>query len=156
MKSPLKLPNPLGERLEIGISPLLEAGEEGLGPTPAEVLRIFLKNESVHRIVGELDKSRMTATMFGIGTTELFVIFIILLVVFGPKQLPKLARSLGRALNDFKDASRELKDNLMEETREFKSEIENVKGEIDQQVRSIKTVSTADKKSEKEKSKETS
>jgi hypothetical protein len=43
MKSPLKLPNPLGLSGEIGISPDLEAGEEGLGPTPAEVLQKLSK-----------------------------------------------------------------------------------------------------------------
>jgi hypothetical protein len=43
MKSPLKLPNPLGWRGEIGISPDLEAGAEGLGPTPAEVLQEYKK-----------------------------------------------------------------------------------------------------------------
>lgn len=40
--------------------------------------------------------------MFGIGTQEMVVFLIIVLIIFGPKQLPKLANSIGRAMRDFK------------------------------------------------------
>jgi sec-independent protein translocase protein TatB len=99
------------------------------------------------------DHSSDSLFMFGIGTTEFFVIFVIVLIVLGPKQLPKLARSLGRALNEFKDASRELKANLMEETKELKTEIDGVKGEIGKQLKSLKAKGQAVPKSEKEKPK---
>lgn len=42
--------------------------------------------------------------MFGrIGTTELLVIFAIVMVVFGPKQLPKLGKTFGKTIKSFKD-----------------------------------------------------
>lgn len=42
--------------------------------------------------------------MFGkIGTQELLVIFAIVLVVFGPKQLPKLGKTFGKTIKSFKD-----------------------------------------------------
>jgi Tat protein translocase TatB subunit len=47
--------------------------------------------------------------MFGIGMTELMVIFVIGLVVLGPKRLPELARSLGRSLGEFRRASNEVR-----------------------------------------------
>ncbi len=50
--------------------------------------------------------------MFGIGMPELLIIMAIALIVIGPKKLPDLAKSLGRALNEFKKATREFKDSM--------------------------------------------
>ena len=46
--------------------------------------------------------------MFGIGTTELLVILVVALIVVGPKQLPKIARTLGKAMGEFKRVSTDL------------------------------------------------
>lgn len=56
--------------------------------------------------------------MFGsIGMPELIIIFVIALIVFGPRKLPELGRSLGRSLAEFKKASNELRSTLEEEIR---------------------------------------
>ena len=63
--------------------------------------------------------------MFNLGMPELIVIFIVALLVFGPKKLPELGKSLGRAINEFKHASQEFKDHLESEvgTSEIKEEL---------------------------------
>jgi TatA/E family protein of Tat protein translocase len=56
--------------------------------------------------------------MFGsIGMPELIIIFVIALIVFGPRKLPELGRSLGRSLAEFKRASNELRNTLEDEIR---------------------------------------
>lgn len=50
--------------------------------------------------------------MFGLSGTEIAVILLIALIVFGPKQLPKLAHRLGRTLRELRQASQELKSGL--------------------------------------------
>src|SRR5262245_729520 len=61
---------------------------------------------------------RKQDAMFGsIGMPELIIIFVIALVIFGPRKLPELGRSLGRSLSEFKKASNELKGTLEEEIR---------------------------------------
>jgi Tat protein translocase TatB subunit len=52
--------------------------------------------------------------MFGIGMTELLVIFVIGLLVLGPKKLPGLARSLGRSLAEFRRASNDIRREFMD------------------------------------------
>ena len=42
--------------------------------------------------------------MFNLGTGELLIIFLVILILFGAKRLPELARGLGKGINEFKDA----------------------------------------------------
>jgi len=60
--------------------------------------------------------------MFGIGMTELMVIFVIGLVVLGPKRLPELARSLGRSMAEFRRASNDMRREFMAVSDEVKIE----------------------------------
>jgi TatA/E family protein of Tat protein translocase len=50
--------------------------------------------------------------MFNIGPLELIVVFIVALIVIGPKKMPDLARALGRAIGEFKKATRDLQSSL--------------------------------------------
>src|SRR5580692_9044321 len=61
-----------------------------------------------------------------IGMPELIIIFVIALIIFGPRKLPELGRSLGKSLAEFKKASNELRSTLEEEIRveEQKAKVE--------------------------------
>ncbi len=53
-----------------------------------------------------------------LGMPELIVIFVIALIIFGPRKLPELGRSLGRGIAEFKRATSELQSSLEEEIRQ--------------------------------------
>ena len=60
--------------------------------------------------------------MGSIGVPEMIIIFIVALIVFGPKKLPELGKSLGKGLSEFRRASNELKSTIEEEVRSIETE----------------------------------
>ncbi len=67
--------------------------------------------------------------MFGsIGPGELILIFVIALLVFGPKKLPEVGRTVGKALREFKKASEDIKGRIEEEIEA--SEIKDIRKDI--------------------------
>ena len=72
--------------------------------------------------------------MFGsLGVPELMMIFVVALLLFGPKNLPKIGRTLGRALGEFRRASNDFKRTIEEEVAA--SEIRDVRRELDEAAR---------------------
>ena len=75
--------------------------------------------------------------MFGIGMPEMLLILAVALIVIGPKKLPDLAKSLGRALGEFKRATADLKNSIESETQigevknAFKDLNQDIKGTLD-------------------------
>lgn len=72
--------------------------------------------------------------MFGsIGMPELIIILVIALIIFGPRKLPELGKSLGRSLNEFKKASTDLQNTLEQEIKieEQKETAAKAKAEVD-------------------------
>ena len=62
--------------------------------------------------------------IFGIGLPEMLLIMVIALIVFGPGKLPEIGAALGRAVADFRRASRELTSDLTESMSETRAEVE--------------------------------
>jgi Tat protein translocase TatB subunit len=74
--------------------------------------------------------------MFGIGMPELLIIFVIALIVIGPKKLPDLARALGKGMAEFRKATSEIKANLdmEDEVRGMEEELaDSVSGAIEEE-----------------------
>ena len=72
-----------------------------------------------------------------IGFTELIAIFAIALLIFGPKKLPEVGRSIGKALREFRRTSDEIKEKLEEEIqaddfKEIKNDFKEIKTEINE------------------------
>jgi Tat protein translocase TatB subunit len=69
--------------------------------------------------------------MFGIGLPELIVIMVVALLVVGPSKLPELARSLGKAFNEFRRMADEVKETIEEEViKEEEKKEEEIKEDV--------------------------
>lgn len=76
--------------------------------------------------------------MFGsIGTEELILIFIVALLVFGPKKLPEIGRQVGKAIREFKKTSDEIKSRIEEEIEA--SEIKDIRKDLQTGVDNLKS-----------------
>lgn len=65
--------------------------------------------------------------MLTVGTQEMVFIFLLALVLFGPKKLPEIARTVGKAINEFRRASNELKATFDREMSSLESESRELK-----------------------------
>lgn len=74
-----------------------------------------------------------------VGVQEMIIIFIVALVVFGPKKLPELGKTVGKALTEFRRARDELKYTFDREMQAIDRETSSVKDEIQKHVDEINT-----------------
>jgi sec-independent protein translocase protein TatA len=61
--------------------------------------------------------------VFGIGLPEMALIFILALLIFGPKKLPEIGRSLGKAIRGFQDASKEFESEFKREAEQLEKAV---------------------------------
>ncbi|MBP2017134.1 TatA/E family protein of Tat protein translocase [Symbiobacterium terraclitae] len=65
--------------------------------------------------------------MSRIGTTEIILILVVALLIFGPAKLPQLARSVGESIRGFKES---MKGGLGEDIAEVKKELQDIKDSV--------------------------
>jgi sec-independent protein translocase protein TatA len=61
--------------------------------------------------------------MFGLGWQELVIILVIALIIFGPKKLPELGKSLGQAIRGFKESTDKATDAAKKEIKEIEKSV---------------------------------
>jgi sec-independent protein translocase protein TatA len=57
--------------------------------------------------------------MGNLGTTEILLIVLVVLIFFGAKKIPELAQGLGKGIREFRKATREIEDDVKEETKKI-------------------------------------
>lgn len=60
--------------------------------------------------------------MFGLGTTEIIIILLFVLIFFGGKRIPEFARGLGKGIREFKEAASGIKQEIEKEAEDKKLE----------------------------------
>lgn len=67
-----------------------------------------------------------------LGFSEMLVIFVVALLVFGPKKLPELGKSLGKGIREFRKATDDLKHSWEEQVKDVENPVKEVTREIQQ------------------------
>ncbi len=69
----------------------------------------------------------------GMGGAEIFIIFLVALLLFGSKKIPELAKGLGKGINEFKKATNNIKKELNDsDVKEISKDIKDIKGKLKQ------------------------
>ncbi len=82
--------------------------------------------------------------VFGIGLPEMALILVIALLVFGPKKLPEIGRSLGKAIRGFQDASKEFENEFKREAQQIEESV-TMKAELEENKMANPTPTDQDK-----------
>ena len=86
--------------------------------------------------------------IFGIGLPEMAVILIVALLIFGPKKLPEIGRSMGKAIRGFQDASKEFEEEFKREAQQIERPIKTESLPLSKEVTASTAESTAASSSE--------
>ena len=81
--------------------------------------------------------------MGSIGVPEMIFVFVLALLIFGPRKLPELGRTLGQALTEFRRASNDLRNAFEDEVREMEREARKIEKEVQENVIAPVTEATA-------------
>jgi len=69
-----------------------------------------------------------------IGGTEIFFVILLVVMLFGSKKIPEIAKGLGKMMREVKDASNEIKREIKDSTNEIKDSTKEIKDNIDKEI----------------------
>lgn len=72
----------------------------------------------------------MTATILFISGPEIFIVMIVVLLLFGAKKIPEVARGLGKGLNEFKKATDDIKKEINNNTGDIGKDIKEIQDDL--------------------------
>ena len=72
----------------------------------------------------------MNLLFFSLGGGEIFIILLVILLLFGSKRIPEIARGLGKGIRQFKDATNDIQQDLNDSIKDVKQDIEKTKKEL--------------------------
>lgn len=82
--------------------------------------------------------------IFGIGLPEMAVILGLALLIFGPKKLPEIGRSMGKAIRGFQDASREFENEFKREAKQLEEATKTTKSQPEKAIGAASTDEAVD------------
>ena len=74
-----------------------------------------------------------------LGFSEMLIIFVVALLVFGPKKLPELGKSLGKGIKEFRKATNELKSTWEDQVKDIQAPLNDVKKDMHEMGQDLKT-----------------
>jgi|SRR6056297_115858 len=77
----------------------------------------------------------MLAVNLFISGSEIFIILLVVLLLFGANKLPEIARGLGKGMNEFKRATRDIRSEFDEQTKDIQKDVKDLKKDIEDQTR---------------------
>jgi sec-independent protein translocase protein TatA len=83
--------------------------------------------------------------VFGIGLPEMILIFVVALLIFGPKKLPEIGKSLGKTIKGFQEASREFQEEFKKEAQQMEETV-SMNAKLEPSNETEKNVSTSGEK----------
>jgi sec-independent protein translocase protein TatA len=81
--------------------------------------------------------------IFGIGLPEMAVIMVVALLIFGPKKLPEIGRSLGKTIRSFQEASNEFQNEFKREAEQLEQAVKTTAEIEPKQIEAVKETSDA-------------
>ena len=69
-----------------------------------------------------------------IGGTEIFFIILLVVMLFGSKKIPEIAKGLGKMMREVKDASNEIKREIKDSAKEIKDSTKEIKDNIEKEI----------------------
>ncbi|MBS3807661.1 MAG: twin-arginine translocase TatA/TatE family subunit [Bacteroidales bacterium] len=77
----------------------------------------------------------MLAVSLFISGSEIFIILLVVLLLFGANKLPEIARGLGKGMNEFKRATRDIRSEFDEQTKDIQKDVKELKKDVEDQTR---------------------